>query len=197
MPVDTFSTLAGNDGTGFYQHTAWPPNPGTWFGDAATELWVAKSLAATIYSADITCLRWDTSSIPDNATITAALVQLYTISKVDSDNYSIVGDYYDFGGEPTVAGDWIETASPSIFSAADLSSVPTGVVNEVELTDLSGISKTGITGIRLTLSTGTPVIGENNILFADAEDTVNQEPRLVVTYSVPPSLLVVQSNLRW
>ncbi len=183
MPTVTFPiAVAGDDGSVVYSHTAWPPNGGTF--TAGTNLYLSKDGGATKYN-DVSCVRFDTSSVPDNATVTAASLALYCGSKSDNatSNYSVVADYYDFGGSPTVPGDWIETASPSIWTAVDLGSVTANAINTFTLTNLTGISKTGYTGIRITFSAGAPT-GTNELSIASYEDA-NQEPRLTVTYTVP------------
>lgn len=179
----TFSiTTNANDSTGEYQHSSWPPNAGTWVDDSGLDsIYAAKHFVSPTYYGVDGYLRFDTSSLPDAATITSASLKLYCIDKNDNNNYSLVGDYYDFGGSPTVAGDYVETASPSIFAAVDLGAIGIGL-NTINLTDLTGISKTGITGIRLTLSSGTPTL-LNHVRFAALEHTSLTEPQLVVNYT--------------
>ena len=184
MPTDTFSTTDANDGSGYYAGGAtWPANSGTWNDEPGGSIWVSKTDEGVNYTQDSAFLRFDTATIDDAATITAATLKLYVVSKTDSDNYSLVGDAYDFGGEPTVAADWVETASPSIFSAVDLGSLTTSAVNNIAITDLAAVNKTGFTGIRLTLSAGTPTAA-NFVEFA-ASEHAQQEPRLEVTYDLP------------
>jgi hypothetical protein len=182
MPTDTFAVSSdANDGSCYKQGTTWPPT--TFAVDDGPDQYASKALVGGTYYADVSFMRFDTSSIPDTATITGAVLKLDIIAKSDDNNFSLVGDYYDFGGEPSVSADWIETASPSIFSAIDLTGITVGAILSITLTDLSGISKTGFTGIRLTLSSGTPT-GQNGIQYAAYEHTTRQEPRLDVTYTV-------------
>lgn len=195
MPSTTFSITANaDDGSGYYQSASWPPSGGTWTNTTGGSGWVSKIVSGDYFN-DITLLRFDTSSIPDDATIDSAVLKLYCISKQDVGSYALVGDYYDFGGTPTVAGDWVETASPSIWSALDLGSITTSAVNNITLTDLTGISKTGYTGIRLTLSSGTPVDAslEGSLEFAMLDHATLQEPQLEVTYTVGSST----ANVAW
>jgi len=130
-------------------------------------------------------MRWDTSVIGSGSTVTAATLKVYVISKqLNEAGRSLVGDYYDFGSEPTVGADWVETASPSIFTAIGIGSITAGAVNNITLTDLSGISRTGYTGIRLTLSSGAPTAGNTDFVqFATREHATFQEPRLSVTWT--------------
>jgi hypothetical protein len=182
MPTDTFAiSSAANDGSCYKQGSTWPPT--TFAVDDGVDQYATKIKIGSTYFADVSCLRFDTSSIPDTATITAANLLIDVIAKADDDTtFSLVGEYYDFGGEPSDSTDWKETASPQILSV-DIGSITAGAVNSIPLTDLSGINKTGITGIRLTLSAGTPT-GQNGVHYAAQEHTTRQEARLEVTYTV-------------
>jgi hypothetical protein len=190
MPTDTFSiTSAANDGTGYKSGSSWPP-AGAWtdYSDNSDNyLWIYKINNSTspLYENDLTFLRFDTSSIADGSTVTGAVLKLYAISKTDNDNFGVVGDYYDFGGEPTVDADYTEYSTPSIWTAVDLSAITASAVNDFTLTDLTGISLSGYTGIRVTLSSGTPGIGhgqDSSVAWA-AYEHASQEPRLEVTYT--------------
>ena len=193
MPTDTFPVAAdANDGWGGWVAEQaggglWPPagSPGSHFetdaGLGFPDILVLSK--REIYEAMITCLRFDTSTIPDTAVIASANLELYAVSRDEfGNNYNMVGDYYDYGGSPLVAGDWIETASPSIFTAVDITGLTLSAVNTITLTDLTGINKTGFTGIRLTLSAGTPTVA-NVMRFASREHATGQEPRLIVDYT--------------
>lgn len=204
MPTDTFPiSPSTNDGTAFWSRATYPPTTSTTtFGDEPGDtLFVTNGFFSPNYIIEETFLRFDTSTISSSATITAANLLLYALSKVDgANNKDLVGDYYDFGGEPVIEADGIEGASPSIFSAVDLAAITTSAVNTIALTDLTGVKRagenngqgfTGITGIRLTLTAGIPTV-DNNVQFA-AQEHANQEPRLEVTYTIP----VASANLAW
>jgi len=183
MTVSTLPVaVAGDDGDLEYSHSSWPANGGTFINTAAYANGVvaAKSLYLGTYYNAVALLRFNTGAIPDDATITGVVLKLYIESKLDSaDNYGLVGDYYDFGGEPTVAGDWIETAT-SIFTAIDIGSLTATAQNNITLTNLSGINKTGYTGIRLTLTGGTPTT-LNSVRVGKHESS--QPAVLEVTYT--------------
>jgi len=185
MPTIDFDIAPGTDDSSayFFGDATWPPNGGSFAHDAgAGSMSISKTDEGATYAQDWALMRWDTSSIPDTATITDATLRVWIGLINDTDNLSIVGDYYDFGGEPPVAGDWIETASPSIFTAQDISAFSSAALRTWTLTDLTGINKTGYTGIRLTLSTGTPT-GANWVGIDTYESTSHEQPRLSVTYT--------------
>ena len=180
--------IADDDGTGEYNRAGggWPPSSGGVWTDNSNAIYesaVKMDQGGSNSTGQIACLRFDTSFLPDDAVIQSALLQMFVTFVEDANNTSVVADYYDFGGEPTVAADFIETASPSIFTAVDLGAITVGAVNSFPLTDLTGISKTGYTGIRFTLSSYTPNFNYDQVQFAAFEHTVYQAPRLTVVYS--------------
>ena len=137
------------------------------------------------YYAEVGLLRFNTGAVlPDGATLTGANLILTASENVfgSGTEFDLVGDYYAYDGVPTVTGDWIETASPSIFSAWDMNGLASGDTETIPLTDLSGISTTGYTGIRLTMTAGTPSTG-TSVSFASLNNATWQEPRLEVTYT--------------
>jgi hypothetical protein len=207
VPTDTFSITAdANNGTAFWSRATYPPTTSTTtFGDESTDpsnvLFTTNGFFAPNFIIEEGFLRFDTSTLNSAAVISAANLILYCTSKVDgADNKSFVADYYDFGGTPVVTGDGIEAASPSIIGSVDLGTITTAAVNTFALTDLTGIIKSGgtngqgfagITGIRMTLNTGSPTV-DNNVQFANLANA-NQEPRLEVTYTVPST----GANVAW
>lgn len=148
----------------------------------------------------LTFLRFDTSNIPDDAVITGAELKLHVNSKIDDNGASVVADYYDFGGEPTVVGDYVETISSSIIASTTIASIVDDAVNTITLTDLTGISKTGYTGIRLGI--GAVTLGadndENWVEWALSEHATFPPPTLEVTYnfSSPPSSAYIIQPMR-
>ena len=174
-----------DDGSGYYAHSAWPPNSGGAFtARDSTVVRVQKSDdgGGGTYG-EVGLLRFDTSTLPDEAVVTGAELVLYIADMIDNDGYSLVGDYYDFGGEATVAGDWVETSSSSVILATTLSDLSSGAVHIIPFTDLDGIDLEGVTGIRLTLSSGTPT-AFNLIDIPAVEDTTLPEARLFITYTL-------------
>jgi hypothetical protein len=204
VPTQVFPIAAdSDDGWGVYLNgSAWPgaTNGGTFTdGDTFDPTIVLVSKRDVSLENGWGLLRFETGAvIPGTATITASELQL-TIAAAGSDfeNLAMVADYYDFGGEPVVPGDWIETASPSIIGSQDISTFNTvGVTYNIALTDLTGIKRagesnaqgfTGWTGIRLTLSAISPPTASSVLLWASRENVTYQEPRLSVTWTEAPT----------
>jgi hypothetical protein len=186
MPLASFAIAANaDDAGGFYDGaSSWPPSGGggAWTdSQGSTSQWVSKGKTGALYYSDETFLRWDTSSLPDYIAIRDAWLTIRSISKTVTDAFSVVADYYDFGGGATIAGDWQENLT-SIITPVTLASLTANVVNTFVLTDFSGISVSGFTGIRLGLSSGTPT-GDNAYEFAQKENGV-EVATLFVVYSL-------------
>lgn len=175
----TYDAQCGYTGAG-----SWPPNGGTFTQTSSNATVRAYKILSGTYGAMTAQFIWDTSSIPDGDTVTDATLRLHVYNQAiqNANTLSIVGDYH-VHSIPSVAGDWIETASPSIFTAVPLSGVSINAFLEIPLTDFSGINKTGQTGVRITLSGGTPT-GSNEILFTDCNSGDGNDAELVVTHSV-------------
>jgi hypothetical protein len=195
MPETTFPiAAAADDGSGWKEHTVWASIASGTFEDGSsafddTILGLQKQLVGATYRVNLTFLRFDTSSIPDDHTIVRADLQLFCTEKLVSETTLFAADYYDFGGEPPVDADWELTSSGNCirsFSFADL--VSAGVTN-IRLSNLDGISRTGTTGIRIAPATSTAPTLQNYVLLASQEHA-SQEPRLVVTHQaqVPNNL---------
>lgn len=189
MPTDTFAITTDNDdGTGYRGGgTNWAnisTDPFT--AEETTTLLVSQVTNGTQFFLDNTFLRFDTSSLPDNAVPSSANLLLYLIAKgTNPDNIVWGADFYDFGGEPSVAADWELSTSGDAITSFTSGSLTASAVNTIALTGLSGINKTGFTGIRIapTGSVGQPTSSLNTIEFA-ASESVQQEPRLEVTYEI-------------
>ena len=160
-----------DDGTGERVAATWAGiASGTFTGESTDTLWISKYFNTT-YSHDMTCLEIDTSGLPDMATVVKATLKEYVISKQDAQNFGVVADYYHFGGEPTVAADWILTSDPSILASEDITPFASTAWNVMDVKELGGINKFGYTGIRLTLDAPATPTGDNHLEFAGSEHT--------------------------
>lgn len=184
MPTDTFAITAdANDGDGNKTGPVWA-NIATYgfnVGDGATAT-AFKSLFAGNYYVGCVFLRFDTSALPDDASISSASLKLYVTDKADPDAITYSADYYDFGGEASVDADWEQSSSGNCIASIDPDSLTTSTVNTIALTTLTGISVSGVTGIRIAPTNTTEPTGDNYIECA-AYDHAQQEPRLEVTYT--------------
>ena len=178
MPTDTFTIAATADNTSSF----WAANPisGSPSGSNGVQCWATRSPGP---DNNVCCMRWSTSSIPDGATITAVTLRLWCVSKTGS-SFSLVGGYYPtWGGGNLTSTDAIDEPSPSIFTARTIASFTTAAFNDIALTDLTGINKTGYTAIRMTMQAGSPA-GTNELRFEGYNESTHP-PQLLVTYTDP------------
>jgi hypothetical protein len=205
MPTDTFNiTAAGQDGSGSLSGGTYPSLASFSANDGNGSIFPGRGYnGSTTYFCDNALMYFDTSGLPDDATITAAELEIYVISLVDTDNLSVVGEYYAYDGSPTVSGDITLNEVGGAFAPVDITSIGIGV-EVFTLTNVSNISLTGNTGFRLKVTqraADAAPTGHNYIAIAEFEHASLAEPILRVTYTVDetegPKLRVVRSNLRW
>jgi hypothetical protein len=186
--ADTFDiAVDADDGSGYRQSGDWASIASGTFTDLVFGrddiVSVSRTTNAGNFFISNAFLRFDTSSLPDGATITAANLKLYIDGAGAPDGATFGVDYYDFGGEPSVAADWEQTSAGDAISSISPGSLTTGVVNTLALTGLTGISKTGITGFRIAPKESTAPSGDNFIDIAAREHATGAPAQLVVTYT--------------
>lgn len=162
---------------------SWPPA----FTTAnATQTFVApsNSFSSPNYTFDVTLLRWDTSSLPDNAIITSAVLRLYMTgrSTVHAGPYTLKGEWYTFDGS-AASNDYTTTVSNNAHVGTDMDFFTTPLSYDYALQNLTNISLTGYTGIRLFMDGPQPT-GDNYLSY-DSFETAGgtPEPQLVVNYT--------------
>lgn len=188
----TFNMAAGgDDGYRFRNDTVYASVPADATGggdDTSAKLYATRELNGSIYYIAVILLRWDTSSLADGDTVTAASLDLYVETDTnDPDSLSVVADWYDFGGAPGVNGDWANLDSgENAISGVTLASLTEGAVNNFTLANYAAnVNKTGYTGLRLGISkraADAAPTAFNGLVVAGYESS-NQEPRLNVTSS--------------
>lgn len=195
MPTDTFTIAANSDdGYGRELGVGWPVSSADIFADepfGPDICSVAKHANGGFY---VICgyLRFDTSSLPDTAVISAAALKLFLLDDASPDaGTTIAVDYYDFGGSPSTVADWELSSNGNAVSAFTISSLTSGVVNTIALTSFAGISLNGFTGFRIAPATTTQPTGDNFADFASLEHATGAPPQLEVTYTVPVATAAV------
>jgi hypothetical protein len=150
-----------------------------------------------LYSIFRGALFFDTSSLPDDATITSATLSLYGYSDSSETDFDITvvdgsvlneplesADYGDLRSQ-TVSGGAFDTAG---FSASGYNDIP---LNE---TGMGWISKTGITKFGLRSSrdiAATEPTGDEFVNVCASEKGEGYQPKLVVTYATPTPIVGV------
>lgn len=118
---------------------------------------------------------WDTGTIPDNATIHSAILQITPGGARNDDKRNLTAEWYN-NGWPIDTSDWTATASATAFciAIADLTAP-----KDLPLTNPAvNINKNGVTALRLHISGGKPK-GFNHVVLGA------YNPILIVNYTVP------------
>jgi hypothetical protein len=131
------------------------------------------------YNINVGFMRWDTSPIPDGATITSATLSLDIMAQVNANGRNFTLDWYDFGAAADCT-DWVHDALNTA-GTYTIASMTNGAVNVLPLIALTNINKAGFTGIRTHIDGDAPT-GNNEIDWATWDHLTKAAPRLTVTY---------------
>jgi hypothetical protein len=185
MPTSNFSiTSDANDGMGHFTGATFPPSS-AFAADDGDVVSIDTSFFSAVYAIYNGFMRWNTSSLSGN-TVTSAILRVEVMDLNNVDGLSVAGDWYDFGGEPSVSGDMESTSSGNAFAATNISTLSVGS-KDFTLLNVSNINTTGFTGIRIAPAVGTtaPLDNHDNFVdFAAFEHATGAPPELVVTYTV-------------
>lgn len=133
-----------------------------------------------IYITSQGLIRFDTSALPDDATVISAKLRAYVSGIENADSRSVVADYYNWTG---AASDWSAVAPASPILSVPIANLRDKQYNDLPINNLSGINLSGYTSIRLHISGGQPS-GKNRAFFQSYE-TADPEMQLVVEYEAP------------
>lgn len=172
----------GDDGNLFATGPAYPPVGSAVPNTTGTVLTAGRRFVYGGYDVFDGMLRFDTSAIPDGATITGATLRLFVTGKADGNNRNLVAEWYGAGNWPIDAADYVLNPAGGALAGADVTAIATGASNDFALTGLASISKTGYTGLRLGVDGGQPT-ADNYVQIAAFDHATLPEPRLVVTYT--------------
>ena len=183
-PSTTFTPPAEAD-DGFIRHidAFYPPTTCSSVDTTSSNVKTSKIRSGPNRNVFTSMLKWDTSSIPDSATITAADFKPYITLLQDADSRNWDGEYYSSSNWPINCADWIVNAGTTAF-AEDLTNLTVDTRATITMSSPTSISKTGDTGLRMSISGGDPS-GFNNVSF---EDYLGNDAELVVTYIIDPTV---------
>ena len=186
MTVSTFSIAAtGNDGSTDQGGATYPPTGTVGLTTDGQNMAVTRLLAGGNFSVSLFVCRWDTSSIPDGDDISAADFKPYVLNpRQNGDARDLVAEWMADGALAT--GDHTNTAGNNAHSGTSLAvaNIPNNAVATLALQNLSNISKTAFTKMRVHISGGEPA-ALNQLGIADFWDAVNPPADLVVTHFAP------------
>lgn len=166
------------DGYVTAEDTYWPPTTPVDVNTSSTTITLYATLQYTgnnLYSVGI--LKFDTSSIPDNATITSATLQV-NVSARSPYYYKVNGEWYDPGATIDLS-DYAGVPGNTAFADASWSSL--GIIS-TPLSNLSNINKSGFTGLRVGQHISDSVARTRLISINSSES--GNPPLLIVTYTV-------------
>ncbi len=189
MATDTFSVTASDD-DGYVQGSdaAYPP-----IFDSADTTGISvitdRSWEGASYVVRLALLRFDTSALPDNAIVSAATLRLYIRSETTdgADNLNFVGEWYDPANWPISSGEYTTSDIGTDAFSVDIAVLTENADNDIALSNAAAnVSLTGYTAFRLALSgaASTPTVN-NEVTFEGFDRSTFNEPRLLVTYTVP------------
>jgi hypothetical protein len=194
MTERVFSIAASADDGDIVRASAgeWPPTGAFTTGTIATEVLVRKNrFGGGGGEAWVGVLRFDTSTLSDADVVTAATLRISVTAKATSEARDLNIEYYDSGAAIS-DDDWILTCGTTgaqVAAATWQAWATTGTV-DVALGNLSNISQTGITGLRLSLSSDVqpPLSNDTRVHFASLDHTTRDEPKLLVTTADAPAV---------
>ena len=190
-PTTEFDIAAsGDDAEAYSDRESWTPScDGVDTSDDSITV-EKDDVGSGDFSIKVGFVRWDTGSIPDTATITSASFEPYVRNAKDDDSRNFVGEYYT-SWPLTCSGDWTATVGTNAFTE-DITGISDGQRHTIALSNLSNISLTTYTGLRLGISGGKPT--DENQVRMDSFDDDDNDPRLSVTYTIDPTVSTYSPN---
>jgi hypothetical protein len=184
----TFSVSAGGDdgdvSVAGAQAAGYPPSGAAAPNASGSVFTAGRRLAWGEFEVLTALLRFDTSALPDNATVTSVRLRLHVTGTADANDRSLVGEWYSTANWPIDATDWTLSAGANALPGADITALVKNATAELNLTGPAGISLNGYTGLRLGISGGQPS-GDNYVQISALEHPGKPEPQLIVTYTTP------------
>ena len=163
--------------------SGYPPT-GTAAANTAGSVFTAgKRNAFGNYQLLTALIRFDTSSLPDDAQIQSASLRLTVTGKKNGDGRNLIGSWYPNTNWPIDGADATDDAGTTAIAGSPLATIATGQL-DLTLANPAQISTTTPTGLRLGISGGAPT-ADNYLQLAAADNTGKPAPQLTVTYAQP------------
>lgn len=197
-PTTTFTVNVGADNgkVGKWHDGTYPPTANSEAVAPTTPVSTQRSKVGSTFDIHVALMRWDTSSLPDGATIQSATLRVYVGAgmRVNTDARNLTADWYT--AWPIDIADYIVAAQTSAIAGVALSSITEGVDNDFVLADApANVSKIGYTGLRLHISGGQPT-GRNYLGTPGYPFGGDPFNRLIVTYTLPSNLALVSMGAK-
>lgn len=162
----TFIVISGSDDAQAGGSGAVFPPPFTGIGETFIAQNAINSFSGGIYTYANFLVRFDTSVIPDSASVTSAILSCTLASSSDDDDRNLIFEYYPW--ETAAVNHYETTSQANAHSGTDITVIPSLSPHPYVLSNIVNISKSGFTGLRGFIDGGVP-LGNNLVALATIE----------------------------
>ena len=127
------------------------------------------------YEVRVGLLRFDTSALPDGATVTGATLRLYVTDRESDNGRSLVGEWYSAANWPIDATDYALNAAATAHAGTPIKLAHRQLPEQLRPPKPHFGLRTGFTGLRLHVDAAAPN-GENNVFLNSFEKTTTTAP---------------------
>jgi hypothetical protein len=162
--------------------SGYPPSNAASYNSWEDTVWTERSLHPDgNYEIVNGLLRFNTSNLPDDATITGARLQVDIVFMESANGLSLTADWFNWAGSNAEA-DYSAMAQTGAIAPIEIGYFVSGPKSFELLNASTNISKTGPSSLRLHIDGGPPT-GMNYVKLASWNHDTAAEPKLVVNYT--------------
>jgi hypothetical protein len=192
MAQSTFTiNVSDHDGSIYQVGNAYPPSGSiTQYFDHTVVFHGRHTFGPSSYEVDAGFFKWDTSSLPDDATVTGASFRGYCTERISDDALSFVMGWQSWSH---LNSDFSNTPLTNAHAGTLITSLTLNAYNVLALANAAAnVDKSGTTYLKSWISQrasdATPT-GINSVQFASWEHATWDPPQLIVDYSTdqPPA----------
>lgn len=152
-----------------------------------TDLLVRKG-AGGFQTATPAVICWDTSILPDDYTVTEAILGIYPDQVDNESTRNLVAEWFTDDGTCDAGGaEWTKTVGTDAIAAFPLSAITINTQNLLTLSSPDSISKTGLTCLRIGIDGGAVGAGEDNRIDIRSYESINDPGPLLQILAVGPT----------
>lgn len=191
-------TGVNDDASVYYIDGAFPPSGGSGFADSAADPNILYHAATSgpVYTYGQVLMRFDTSVIPDDATVLSATLKCWMrrgADTVDTNSMRVCAEYYTWTPAASTANytNTVPTSPDAIQFWPSKQLTPSVYVERtMALSNPASINKTGFTGLRFHIektTTADPTPGVSNNIEIVSRDNADATRRPVLTITYRPA----------